>query len=209
MVDTIESFVAKLQADGVDAGRQEAEKLRADANAESDKIIAAAKADADKILADAKTQADDLLARGKTELSLAARDAVLKLQDALAHGLQAIVAQAVREPMKDAQFVGKLLHEIIMLYVQDLRDNKEVMNINVPESMRTELTDWAMREIGQATIDGVRGSVNLQGALAGAGFEFTVSGATVEATPESVTSTLTDLVGPKLRELLTAKPAED
>ncbi len=209
MVDTIESFVAKLQADGVDAGRQEAEKLRADANAESDKIIAAAKADADKILADAKTQADDLLARGKTELSLAARDAVLKLQDALAHGLQAIVAQAVREPMKDAQFVGKLLHEIIMLYLQDLRDNKEVMSINVPESMRTELTDWAMREIGQATIDGVRGSVNLQGALAGAGFEFTVSGATVEVTPESVTSTLTDLVGPKLRELLTAKPAED
>ncbi|HDZ21789.1 hypothetical protein LCGC14_0454410 [marine sediment metagenome] len=209
MVDTIESFVAKLQADGVDAGRQEAEKLRADASAEADKILAAAKADADKILAHAKTQADDLLARGKTELSLAARDAVLKLQDALAQGLQAIVAQAIREPMKDAQFVGKLLHEIIMLYLQDLRDNKEVMNINVPESMRTELTDWAMREIGQATIDGIRGSINLQGALAGAGFEFTVSGATVEVTPESVTSTLTDLVGPKLRELLTAKPDED
>ena len=96
MVETIESFVAKLQADGVDAGRQEAEKLRADARAEADKIIAAAKADADKILADAKTQAADLLARGKTELSLAARAAVLKLQVALALGPQAIVAQAVR-----------------------------------------------------------------------------------------------------------------
>ena len=39
MPETIESFVAKLQADGVEAGKAEAEKLLADAQAHADRII--------------------------------------------------------------------------------------------------------------------------------------------------------------------------
>ncbi|MHC4563741.1 MAG: hypothetical protein ACYS8X_13350 [Planctomycetota bacterium] len=202
MPETIESFVAKLQAEGVDAGRQEGDKLRSDAQADADRIIAEAKAQAEKILADARTEADNALTRGKTELALAARDTMLKLQEAVNKALQGLVAAAIGEPMADTAFIGKLLHEVIMLYVKDLQEHKEVMGINVPESMRQELSDWAMREIGQAVVEGVRGSVDVRSTLATAGFEYTVSGATVEVTPDSVTQSLTELLTPALREVL-------
>ncbi|MHC4986656.1 MAG: hypothetical protein ACYTFO_10945, partial [Planctomycetota bacterium] len=64
------------------------------------------------------------------------------------------------------------------------------------------LTDWALQEIGQGVIEGARGSVDLKASLAGAGFEYTVSGATVEVTPESVTTALTEMLTPRLREIL-------
>ena len=202
MADTIESFVAKLQAEGVDAGKAEAEKLRADAAAEAERTVANAKAQADKIIADAQADAGNLLARGKTELQLAARDTSLKLHNALNRGLQAIVAQGVREPMTDPAFLGKLLHEVVLLYAKELQANTDVMRINVPEKLRNDLTDWALHEIGQAAMDGMRGVIDMKTTLADAGLEYTVAGATVEITPDSVTQSLADILSPALRDVL-------
>ncbi len=202
MADTIESFVAKLQAEGVEAGKAEAEKLRAQAAAEAERVVADAKAQAEKTIASAQTDADNLLARGKTELQLAARDTSLKLHEALNRGMQAVVAQGVKEPMSDPAFLGKLLHEVILLYVKELQANKDVMRINVPEQLQGDLTDWALHEIGQAAIDGMRGVIDMKSTLAGAGFEYTVSGATVEITPDSVTQSLAEILSPALRDAL-------
>jgi len=205
MADTIESFVAKLQADGVETGKAEAEKITAEATVQAERIVADAKAEAEKILAGAQADADGLLARGRTELDLAARDTTLKLNEALSGALTRIVGEAVAKPMADPEFLGKLLHEVVLTYVKGLADRDEVMTINVPEALQDQLTDWALREIGQGAIEGARGSVDLKAALAGAGFEYTVSGATVEVTPESVTTALTEMLTPRLREILAAQ----
>ena len=205
MADTIESFVAKLQADGVETGKAEAEKITADATADAERIVANARAEAEKIIADAQADADGLLARGRTELALAARDTTLKLNEALSGALTRIVSESVAKPMSDPQFLGSLLHEVVLIYVKGLQQRGEVMTLNVPESLQEQLTDWAMHEIGQGAIEGSRGSVDLKAALAGAGFEYTVSGATVEVTPESVTTALTEMLTPRLREILAAQ----
>lgn len=202
MADTIESFVAKLQAEGVDAGKAQAEKLRTEADAQAQRIVADAQAQAAKIIATAQADADNLLARGKTELQLAARDTSLKLHEALNRGMLAIVAQSVKEPMSDPAFLGKLLHEIILLYVKELQANKDVMRINVPEDLRSALSNWALHEIGQAALDGMHGVMDMKSTLAGAGLEYTVSGATVEITPESVTQSLSEILSPALRDAL-------
>ena len=209
MPETIESFVAKLQADGVEAGKTEAAKIVADAQAEADKIIADAKAQADKIVATATTDADNLLARGKTELSLASRDTVLKLQDALNSAMQTLVSDAVKAPMGDTAFLGKLLHEVVLLYIKELQESREVMRIKVAGPLREELTQWALKEIGQATVDGYRGCLDMTSTLASVGFEYTVSGATVEVTPDSVTDVLAEMLSPSLRDLLTQAIADD
>ena len=209
MPETIESFVAKLQADGVEAGKAEAEKLLADAQAHADRIIADAKVQAEKIVATGTTDADNLLARGKTELSLASRDTVLKLQEALNRAMRTLVSDAVKAPMTDTAFLGKLLHEVVLLYVKELQENREVMRINVSGPLREELTQWALKEIGQATVDGYRGCLDMKSTLAAAGFEYTVGGATVEVTPDSVTDVLAEMLSPSLRDLLTQAIAGD
>lgn len=202
MAETIESFVAKLQAEGVDAGKQQAEGIRAEAEKQAKETVDRAHKEADKILADAKTQAEETLARGRTELELAARDATLRLQEAVSRGLAGLLSQTVKQKLDDTDFMGKLLHEVVMLYVRSDFECKQTLKINVPAPMREKLVSWALSEIGQETVDKVRPSIDLKGTLADAGFEYTCSGSTVEVTRDSVVATLVDLVGPDLREVL-------
>lgn len=202
MAETIESFVAKLQAEGVQAGQQEGQRLRQQAQQEADEIIRRARQEAEKIAADAKTQADQTRARAATELQLAARDAVLRAQSALSRILSAVLACDVRKCLEDNDFLGRLLHDIVMLYVQADCQRTGAIKINVEPDMRQKLVDWAFREVGREAVEKVRPSIDLKGTLADAGFEYTVDGATIEVTCESVVETLMDLVGPSLREVI-------
>jgi len=209
MAESIETFVAKLQNEGVQAGRQEADAILASAKTEADKILSDANAEAEKIIAQANTEADNRLSRGKTELSLAARDAVLSLQETLSQSLQAILRHHAGETLKDVDFLGKVLHELILLYAKDEAACKSGITFNVSPELRQSLVDWAVKEIGQDRLDNIGIHMDLRGTLAAAGFEYTASGATIEVTLDSVVETLAGLVGPELRKVLESAASDN
>jgi V/A-type H+-transporting ATPase subunit E len=202
MSETIESFVAKLQSEGVDAGKQQAEQLLADARTQADALLADARKQAEKTVAEAETESKAIFERGRTELKLASRDIVLKLRETLAAGLKAVLAGEVQHKLNDTALIGTLLHDIVIMYAKQLHEHREVMQINVPEPQREKLRTWALAEIGQQAVDGVRGTFNLHTTLKEAGFEYTLAGRTVEVTTESVTTALAELITPALRKLL-------
>jgi len=202
MAESIETFVAKLQNEGVQAGRQEAEKIAADAQKEAERIVADAKAQSEKTIAEANAEAQNILTRGKTELSLAARDAVLRLRETLGRSLQAILRYHASEALGDVEFLGRVLHELILLYAKDEQAAREGFRVNVSPDLREKLAEWALKEIGRDRLEDINMPLDLQGTLSGAGFEYTMSGATVEVTLDSVVETLSDLVGPELRKVL-------
>ena len=208
MAETVESFVAKLHEEGVEAGRKEADRLRAEAEENAKQVVQQARQEADKLLADAKAEAEKTLARAGTELELAARDAALRLQDSLSRCLSALLTREVGEKLSGDEFLGKLLHEIVLQYVKDDFEHKEVLEIHVRPEMREKLISWALLEIGKETIDQVRPSIDLKGTLADAGFEYTHHGSTIEVTRDSVVETLMDLVGPGLRDVLAKAMAD-
>ena len=200
MAETIESFVAKLKTEGVEQGRKEADSIVEDAKSESEKIIASAKSEAEKIIAEAKKQGDEILARSNTELELAARDAAMKLRETLAKSLEAVLAGPVDEALNDTEYLRTLLTEIINKYVEaDLAGSVDV-KLNLSNEQYHALAEWAVKQIRKhARKDGV--GVDLKGTLKQAGFEYNLTGATVEMTQESVVELLMTLVGPKLREI--------
>jgi hypothetical protein len=202
MAETIESFVAKLQTDGVQAGRQQAQTIVSEAQNQAKEILDQARRQADKLIADAKVKAEENLARGRTDLELASRDAALRLQEAVSRGLSALFGQAARKQLEDISFMGKLLHEIVMLYVRSDFEGKESLRINVPADMREKLVAWALGELGAGKVGDAHASIDLKGTLTDAGFEYTCHGSTVEVTRDSIVATLMDLVGPDLRETL-------
>ncbi len=208
MAESIETFVAKLQNEGVEAGRQEAQTIVSGAKTEAERIVADAQAQADKIIARAKAGAENLLSRGRTELSLAARDAVLRLQETLSKSLQAILRYQAGEILQDVGFLGKVLHELILLYAKDELAAKGGITFNVSPELREKLADWALKEIGQDRLDDIGVHMDLHGTLASAGFEYSVTGATIEVTLDSVVETLTALVGPELRKVLETAAAD-
>jgi len=202
MAETIESFVAKLQAEGVEIGQQAAEKIRADATREAAEIIADARRQGQEIVSDAQREAQSILARARTDMELAARDTILNLRDALSRLLSAVLAREVGAKLNDGEFLGKLLHDLVVQYAQADAAHCGQFEVNVSHEVQKKLTDCAIHEMIDRSADTGSASIDVKAALSGAGFEYKVSGPTVEVTVESVVSALAEIVAPELRELL-------
>ena len=201
MADTIESFVAKLRQEGVEAGRQEAEKLRAAARREADQVLAQAHTQARKIADDARAQADATLARSKSDLELAARDVALGLREVLSRAIREVLRAGAEKPLTDTDFLSKLLYDIVMQYVQaDIGENATI-KINVPPEVQQKLTGWALQHLHKRPDMG-GASIDLLGTLAEAGFVYQTDGANVEVTLSSVVDALSELISPNLRDIL-------
>ena len=67
--------------------------------------------------------------------------------------------------------------------------------------MQRKLADWAIAMLHKPGEDR-KLSFELHGALSTAGFEYKLSGGTVEVTPESVVQVLSQIVTPQLQELI-------
>ncbi|MCE5328437.1 MAG: hypothetical protein LLG01_18705 [Planctomycetaceae bacterium] len=202
MAQSIETFVAKLQTEGVDAGRRQAEQIINAANEQAAKILDDARRQGQQIVNEAQAQAAGTLARANTQLELACRDAALKLQEAVVRAARLVLVDAAARQLEDPNLIGKLLHEIVLSYVKAEQEGQAWLVANVKPEMRDKLVNWAMKEIGSQAVDKLRGHFDLNATLAQSGFEFTVQGATVEVTAESIADTLTQLVAPALRETL-------
>jgi V/A-type H+-transporting ATPase subunit E len=208
MPETIEAFVAKLRQEGVQAGRDAAEQHLAKARQEADQVLAQARVQAAKIIADAQAQADSRLAKSKTDLELAARDIALRLREALSRALREVLAAGAKGPLTDADFLGKLLYDIVTQYVRANLEDKVTMKINVQPEMRERLTQWALLHLRDKPDLG-NVSLDLKGTLTEAGFEYRADGANVEVTLSAVVESLSDLVNPALREVLERAMAEE
>jgi len=202
MGETIESFVAKLQTEGVQAGRQEADEIIADARRRAEQLVKDAERRAEEITASASAEAENILARSRTELQLAARDAAGRLREALSRAIQAILTRGAEQALTDEKFLSKLLHELVLMYARSDIAHKEGMKINVPPEIRDKLADWALGEIGRKTDETEHIHIDLKGTLSQAGFEYAIDGGTVEVTVASVVEILSQLVSPPLREVL-------
>jgi len=203
MAETIESFVAKLQSEGVQAGQQAAEKIIAEAKQQAEEIVTGSKEQAARTVAQANNEAEELLSRSRSDLELAARDVLAELREALSRALTAVLTRASREVLTDREFLASTLHELILEYAKADIERDAVMQIDVSAELREKLADWAIAEF-QAKAEEAGISVDLKGTLNTAGFEYKVSGATVEVTLESVVERLSELVTPQLRQILDA-----
>lgn len=207
MPQTLEAFIDKLQTDGVEAGREAAAKIRAEAEQNAARITADAQAKAATIVAEAEAEAEKIRQRGRTDLELAARDTVVRLQQTLSAAVQEVIRVATRKELADTEFVGTLIRDVVMQYVQSDMEPGTVA-VNVSEPMRHKLAEWAIRELHK-DVDSDRSRVELHGALTEAGFEYRVGDGTVEVTTESVSAMLSELAGAELRRIIAGAVADD
>jgi hypothetical protein len=200
MAETIESFVAKLKQEGVEAGRTAAEAHLAKSRGQADALLADARASAEKIIAAAKAQGESLQAKARTDLELAARDIALRLREALSRAVREVLAAGAKQQLSDPKFLGNLLHEVVLQYARADIEHKSAIRINVTPEMQARLADWALGLMHKPELAGA--SLDLRGTLAAAGFEYQVNGANVEVTVDSVVEALSELVNPALRDVL-------
>jgi V/A-type H+-transporting ATPase subunit E len=206
MADSIESFVSKLQNEGVEAGKKEAEKIRDEARDEADRIVKEAEQKAEKIRQDAERDADDTRQRGQTDLELAARDTVLRLRETLNRALRTVLARGTEASLGDTEFLKGLIHDVVMQYAQADQEGEATVEVRVSDEAKDQLTEWCRQQLAPEAQE-AGAAVDIKGVLSEAGFEYQVQDANVEVTQTSVVETLQDLVSPRLRDML-AKATE-
>ena len=204
MVQTIEDFVKTLQEEGVEAGRRQAEKLLDEAKQRAERIIEHAKQQAAQILDEARREAERVRVRGETELRLAARDTITRLLDALNSALRAVLFPAVRRTLMDQQFLSELIREVVLRYVEaDAIDRSEVVvriSKEIDDKQRQPMAAGLLETLAQR--GGQLASIDLEAVLAEAGFELVLRDGAVEVTAEAVVDSLTEMVGPEVRKLI-------
>jgi vacuolar-type H+-ATPase subunit E/Vma4 len=208
MAGSIETFVQKLQEEGVEAGRAEAAKILDETKAQADKIIADARAEAERIREHARQQSEQTLRRGRNELQLASRDALLQLRETIVAVLEAFLREAAVETLSDDDFLRALLHDICVQYAESDAARDWPVEIRVSEDKLKVATEWAVSEMKQRGDGDWRSRIDLKGKLKSAGFEYNATGGMVEVTPESVAAVLRDMLSPRLREMVDQVVAE-
>lgn len=202
MVQTIEEFVNRLQKDGVEAGREDGDKIRAEAQAQAQQRLAEAEKQAQQIIAQAQNESKMILARTDSELRLAARDTLLRLQEALSRGIQSVLSQAVQEKLDDGDFLGGLISDVVRQYATADASGGRAIVINVSEAARRRLLNGTIAALREDAAGSER--IDLRGTLAEAGFTYQTADGTVEVTVDAVVDALSGIVGAELRERIAA-----
>lgn len=203
--DNIESFVARLQKEGVEAGRKEAEQMKRFAENEAKQVLAKAAGEGEAILAGAQKEAAQILERGRAELGLAVRDIQVKLREVINQSLAAILKHSTDKALQDEGFLKSLIHEVFVQYVQADAACKKEFRVRIADDRVERLTDWITAELRSALL-AERAEVYLGGGLRDGGFEYTVGAGTVEVTAEAIAKMLSELVGPQLKALMQTAP---
>ena len=109
----VDALITRLREDGVAAGQQEAQRIRAEAEAEAARITSAAKAEADKYLVEARKSADRYRSAGEEALNTAMRDAVLTMKSGLIAQFEADVKRMVSKVTADPDMLKQMVIELV------------------------------------------------------------------------------------------------
>jgi V/A-type H+-transporting ATPase subunit E len=108
----VEELIRRLRSDGVEAGREEAQRIIHDAENRANWLVEQAKAEADELLADARNETDRFRASAEEALQVAARDAVLQMKDQLTQQFSDEIGRLVSGEMHNAALLERLILEL-------------------------------------------------------------------------------------------------
>lgn len=123
MDNKIQELTEKIYNEGVEKGRNEAERLVAEANAKAADIVKAAEAQAQEIVATARKAADELNANTRSELKLYGEQAIGAMKSEVA---TLVTDTVVKEGLNKA-FKDNLLKEVILKIAERWNSNEQLV----------------------------------------------------------------------------------
>lgn len=208
----VQELIEKLRSQGVDNGRQEADKIIAEAEARAAEIISAAEIKAGVIVSKAQEEADFITKAGSEALQLAERNAVLELKDYLLAKFSDQIRTSVTDSMQGEELLEKMIVEVAgqnslrgerhvdvilpkkVIGVEELRRDPELLK-------NSGLMAFAMERATKMLQEGVTFSVgnDMQQGIA---FRLVDKDINVELSDEAVSAVLLKHLQPRFRAML-------
>ncbi len=190
----IQELVEKLQQDGVAKGKQEADKIIAQAQAQAQEILELAHQEEKSILEDAQKKSNDLFESSKNNIKLAARDVMLQLQHQLQAIFQNLLRRSTEKIIADEQIL-KLMISLLMEAYQK-QTNINIFRFEIPTETSQNFRQW-LQSKGQIEI---KEKKHLQGF-----YLYDKDGGQIEVSADSVQEALMPFVSQFVRDLLSQK----
>lgn len=130
----VDELIAKLRDDGVNAGKDEAQRLVSDAQAKASSLVANAKSEADTMIKDARERIEKEKNAAKASLKTAVRDTELMLESELKAGFADHVKRLVSAELKDPEFLKQLVLTVAGRVCPVLPE-KEGFEVLIPPAM--------------------------------------------------------------------------
>lgn len=119
-MDKIQEITSKLYAEGVEKGKEEAEKIISDANIKRNKIIDEANAKAEKIISNAQKEVSELKSHVEAELKLYAKQSSEALKTEITNLVTNKIANKnVKDVVEEKDFMKKLIVELVQNWAKE------------------------------------------------------------------------------------------
>ena len=129
-MDKIQEITSKLYTEGIEKGKEEAEKIVAEAKVLHDQIVAEAKKEAEQIVMSAKKETGEWKSNTESELKLFASQAAEALKSEITNLVTGkLSASNVKAAVEDKTFMQKLITELVQNWSKN-----ETLTIGVESS---------------------------------------------------------------------------
>jgi V/A-type H+-transporting ATPase subunit E len=160
MESKLQELTEKIYSEGVEKGKEEAEKIITKAKSEADSIIKNAKAEAEKIILQAQQKSNELLSKTESELKLSVRQAI----NALKQQITAIVVaktidSGVKQSFNDTEFIKDLILAIVKNW-NPATDSQIDLEVQLPAGKEKELQSFFTTQAKSILSKGVKFNFN-------------------------------------------------
>lgn len=210
----VETLIARLRDEGVAAGREEANRIVAQAEARARWMLEQAEQEADTIRNEGRRAAARFKLAAEESLRTAARDTVLALKSTLSQRFAREIERLVSERLKDEELLGRLIIEIAGRARGEV-ENQAPLEVLLPsdaigiEELRQKpeqfqqgpLTEFVLAVTGDFLREGVTFGVD-ESIEGGIQVRLTDSGITLDLTDRAIAQLLLQYLQPRFRALL-------
>jgi V/A-type H+-transporting ATPase subunit E len=199
MAEELQSFLNRIQQEGIQSGEEEAKNIIAEAQSKADLIIKRAKAESEETVRQAGKEADRLVAHGKDALKLAARDTLLSLRHELLTKMRVLFRKLAGDALNAEQMSGIIANIIKNYHASGVESLQVEVLLSADQSQALETA--LLARLGTSLIENVR--ISPVSGISG-GFQLRLEGDEIlyDFTDDALSEALNTFLSPKLVALL-------
>ena len=199
MAEELQDLLERIQKDGVEKARTEADEIVSQAKTKAAEIIANAGKEAETALKQAETDGAVFAERGQKALEQAARDVVLSVGEAVNAFLAALTRQQVAQSLS-GESLNTIVTDVIKSYTNaSTADSKIEVLVNAEQ--KQAITDILMSQLAEEMKTGIE--IKADDSIL-AGFRVSIKNEQVEHdfTDEAIAQAFSQLLRPHLAEIV-------
>ena len=177
MTQDLQHLLEKIQRDGVDKAKADADKLVEAARAQTRSILDAAKAEAEKVKGDARVEAEAFEHRAEETVRQSSRDTLLGVEKAVTALLTNLLLKDVNTALNSTELVSGLVVEAVKTYLCGKGSIEVATAAKLADALRAKLAAEAATGVTVVTDETIGTGFRVK--LADGRIEHTFTGAAV------------------------------